>query len=378
MHDPASGTRLHIETSLADALHDGGMPSVGGQRAPDGALSAPTEVHLAVTERCPARCTTCYLNAGPERQPPEPDAGVLIQQLDDAADMGVFEVAFGGGEALSRPDLLRLLTHARSRGLVPNVTTSGFGLTPALARSLKPLVGQINVSIDGLGDVYTRVRGWDGADLGLRALGILQDAGVPAGVNTVLSRPLLGSDDALSELGHAIVEAGATEWQWLRLKPVGRGGGAYGMLRPTNAQTTALWPRALSLERELGLGLRFDCALVPFLVQHNIPVPTLARLGIRGCPGGHSLWARHADGGQSPCSFVPSSSAGDVPLATAWQHDTVAQSWRARSAAPPAPCNTCDARDVCRGGCRAVSAFSTGDPLAPDPECPRVQAWAAR
>jgi hypothetical protein len=31
---------------------------------------------------------------------------------------------------------------------------------------------------------------------------------------------------------------------------------------------------------------------------------------------------------------------------------------------------------VCRGGCRAVARFLTGDELAPDPECPRVEAHA--
>jgi MoaA/NifB/PqqE/SkfB family radical SAM enzyme len=36
------------------------------------------------------------------------------------------------------------------------------------------------------------------------------------------------------------------------------------------------------------------------------------------------------------------------------------------------PCASCAYHALCRGGCKVVSAHATGDPSAPDPECPRV------
>jgi len=43
------------------------------------------------------------------------------------------------------------------------------------------------------------------------------------------------------------------------------------------------------------------------------------------------------------------------------------------------PCASCTYHELCRGGCKVVSAHVTGDPAAPDPECPRVvDAAAAR
>ena len=65
----------------------------------------------------------CNLSAGPDRSATEP--ADLGPQLEALAEAGVLEVAFGGGEALLREDLLALAEKARSLGLVPNHTTSG-------------------------------------------------------------------------------------------------------------------------------------------------------------------------------------------------------------------------------------------------------------
>ncbi|MBA3818998.1 MAG: SPASM domain-containing protein, partial [Deltaproteobacteria bacterium] len=36
------------------------------------------------------------------------------------------------------------------------------------------------------------------------------------------------------------------------------------------------------------------------------------------------------------------------------------------------PCASCSYHELCRGGCKVVSAHVLGDLTAPDPECPRV------
>ncbi len=379
------GGILVLDPGLAaDAAAAPRPPTIVGHAAParvSGALRAPTEVHVAVTTRCPVACTACYLDAGPDRPGPEPGAAELKAHLAELAAMGVFEVAFGGGEGLLRDDLLDLARHARDLGLTPNLTTSGFGLTPTRARQLAEVMGQVNISIDGLGQTYRDARGWDGAERGLAAVALLHDAGARVGVNTLLSRPLLDRPGALEDLGRAIAAAGAREWQWLRLKPAGRGVDAYADLALRPDQHLDLWPRALALDAALDLVLRFDCALVPFLAAHDPPPELLARLGVRGCPGGHSLWARAADGAWAPCSFAPATSVAPHAsdgLPAAWSTDPQLRAWRDRATTPPAPCNTCAYASTCRGGCRIVAGHHTGDPLAPDPECPRVIAHAAR
>jgi radical SAM protein with 4Fe4S-binding SPASM domain len=373
LHFPEDGAVLGLTAEGLALARAAGAREVG-EGAPDrveGARRAPEEVHLAVTERCPVACTGCYLSAGPEREGADPSD--IFDELERLAELGVAEVAFGGGEALLRADLLALGQRARALGMVPNLTTSGFGLGPAEAAALAPVFGQINVSIDGIGPIYRAVRGWGGSSLGLQAIAALAAAGARVGVNTVMSRPLLATDDALEALGRAISGAGAQEWQWLRFKPAGRGAGAWSALAPAPALLDQLWPRLLQAEAALGLVMRWDCALLPFLVDHAVEPAALSALGVRGCTGGADLWARDAAGGWGPCSFAGGGPTAGGALGDRWAADPRLRAWRGRAAAPPAPCDSCAIQSACRGGCRVVAGALLGDELAPDPECPRVR-----
>lgn len=348
-----------------------GDPVTREQAPPTGALSAPTEAHISLTDRCPVKCTGCYLNAGPQEQ------GMAVHEdlesdLDALAEMGVFEIALGGGEVALHEDLIGVCERIRARGMTPNVTTSGFGMTPALAESLAPLVGQINVSYDGTGDAYAATRGWRGERIAQQAIETLKSAGIRVGINTVLTRHNLHDLDAMARvLAHLEVD----EWQWLRFKPAGRGRASWDTLAPSSASLLDVWPKALELEDRFGLAIRFDCALVPFLAAHNLPVAQMESLGITGCPGGESLWARSTQGRWTPCSFAHdlSSPKREASPNQIWREEPTLHAWRARAQQPEGPCAECDYRAVCRGGCRVVAHHLTGDALAPDPQCPRVQ-----
>jgi radical SAM protein with 4Fe4S-binding SPASM domain len=368
------GDVLELNPDGVAAARRAGATEVGAAApaAVTGALRAPEEAHLAVTDRCPAACAGCYLDAGPHRAGQV--AAALGVVIDELADLGVLELAFGGGEALLRGDLVALAHRARARGLVPNLTTSGFGLSPARAAELAAVFGQINVSIDGLEGTYAEARGWEGAAQGRAAVRALVAAGARVGVNTVMSRPLLETPGALEALGAAIAEDGATEWQWLRFKPAGRGAAAWDQLAPPPALLDGLWPRALAVEAAGRLRLRWDCALVPFLVDHGVDPEALRLLGVRGCTAGQDLWSRHADGRWAGCSFLPGAPA-EGALSAAWATAPELQALRERPQAEP--CASCPVAATCRGGCRVVSAHLAGDAAAPDPECPRVRRWEA-
>lgn len=367
---PSPPAVLFLDREEARAAVEAGARIVAGQPAPAGALSAPIEAHVAVTGRCPVRCDACYLDAGPDRAPPDPSTDVLEAQLDALAAAGVLEIAFGGGEAGVRDDLPRLAAAVRDRGMVPNLTTSGIGLDAARAAALAGGFAQVNVSLDGLGATYRRVRGWQGAEVALTAIRHLVASGTRVGVNTVLTRDNL---DDLPAMAEALVALGVSEWQWIRLKPAGRGAAVYAERALTPEQALTLWPMALEAERA-GLVMRFDCALVPFLAAHGVPPEHLERLGVAGCPAGHSLLARMADGRWAPCSFAHASASESEDFSRTWSSDPTLVAWRERAVSPPEPCGSCPWRAVCRGGCRVVSAHLTGDALAPDPECPRVRA----
>src|SRR5262249_25268604 len=91
----------------------------------DEVLSAPLEAHLQLTNRCTNACQGCYTGATPAGSPNERTAADWKRAIDELAEMGVFHLALGGGESGDLPWLGEVARHARARGLVPNLTTSG-------------------------------------------------------------------------------------------------------------------------------------------------------------------------------------------------------------------------------------------------------------
>ena len=146
-------------------------------------LSAPLEAHLQLTNRCEVGCQGCYTGATPQGAPREWGLAEWTRAIDEMATAGVFHLALGGGESAPLPWLGDLLRHARSRGLWPNLTTSGIYADEVLERlcgyAQEGLLGQINVSVDGLADGYRAARGVDGfaqAERALRRLPVLTRA----------------------------------------------------------------------------------------------------------------------------------------------------------------------------------------------------------
>lgn len=333
-------------------------------------LSAPTEVHVLMTGRCQARCTYCYADSSPEAsvgQSPE----ALRMTIDALARLGVFHLALGGGESTLRPDLFALAAYAREKGLVPNLTTSGLGMTPRLAEECR-VFGQVNVSIDALGDAHRESRGDTSFGAADRALRLLLAAGVTAGINTVLSRQTF---EQLPALVAYAAEVGASEVELLRLKPSGRAREIYAERRLTDEQHLRLLPEVLRLARQHRLHLKLDCSFAPMICAHAPPIEVLEAFNVLGCDAGNSLGAILPDGSVSGCSFVASSTRDGAQIDAVWASQPVLEAFRTSAARPAQPCDRCEYQSVCKGGCRAVSIFVSGRFDAPDPECPRVLAW---
>jgi len=347
-------TLVAVDHALAARL---GVPSGGSPASGD--APRPLEAHVAVNARCFAPCTDCYLDARPDGE--EPSFEVIRARLEEAKALGASTVAFGGGEPLLREDLGELAAFARSIGLVPVMTTSGFGLREERAAELEAFA-QINVSHDGVGGAYASVRGFEGAKIAEKAIEILARAGIAVGANVVITKQSLVHMEATAE---RVADLGAGELQLLRYKPEGRATGiGYFERRLGAAEVSGLWPSISRIVSKRRLSVRIDCALVPLLGEalgsSAEGAAELASLGVFGCEAGRHLGAIDVRGGHAPCSFSPSS-AGEI------------ERFRAYHASLPEPCASCALVSVCRGGCQVVSRHEGAGEFGPDPECPRVR-----
>lgn len=337
-------------------------------------LSAPLEVHLQLTNRCEAGCATCYTGASPQGAPSEWGLSQWCRAIDELSEAGVFHVALGGGESAHLPWLGELLTHCWQRGIIPNLTTSGLydqaTLDRLLALARRGLFGQVNVSVDGIGDIYTQVRGIAGFAQADHAIRSLRRVFPDVGINTVVTRVGLPHLPELFAYAH---RTGLREVELLRLKPAGRGArqDTYQSLRCTDQQHRTLLPTVLALGKRHRLRVRLDCSMVPFVAHHQLDDGLLRFLSIYGCAGGDMLAATRADGRLSACSFAHPTHHPVTDLRRYFAEPQAFAPFRDHQHAQE-PCRSCSYLSLCRGGCRVVSVHSSGSGSDPDPECPRV------
>ena len=332
-------------------------------------LAAPLEAHLQLTNRCGAGCTGCYTGATPTGAAGEWGVIEWKRAIDALADAGVFHLALGGGESAALPWLGEIAAHARSRGLIPNLTTSGLEGLDRLVE-IASLFGQINVSVDGVGEMYARVRGFDGFGRADEAVRRLRGVKKEIGINCVVTRETF---DALGDTFAYARRRKLNEVELLRFKPSGRGAGAYAKLRCTDEQHRAFLPHILKLSRRHRVRVRVDCSYTPMIAWHDPGTEILQKLAVYGCVGGDFLIGARASGTMTACSFAPPPPGKPRVdgIADYWESADAFGAFRAWREAEE-PCRSCAYHSLCRGGCRAVSVHVTGSLAAPDPECPKV------
>lgn len=332
-----------------------------------GVLTAPTEVHLSITNACPNGCAHCYMDST-VADPNELTTTELKHALDRLAEMGVFHVAMGGGEALTRPDVFEIAHHAREVGLVPNLTVSGSLLDEETAAKMTAF-GQVNVSLDGVGEEYGTLRDPDMFDRADRALDLLIRAGVPTGVNCVVARTNFRGLPALFDYA---ADKGANEIEFLRFKPSGRGARDYESAKTTYQQNIELIPMLSRSSQEHGIQAKIDCSFVPMLCRHEPPIDYLDASATYGCEAGNVLIGAKSDGSVNGCSFLPPTKVTVFDVPERWMDSPELLELRSWESRAPEPCASCAYLAICKGGCRAVALHVHGSYDFPDPDCPWV------
>jgi radical SAM protein with 4Fe4S-binding SPASM domain len=232
--------------------------------------------------------------------------------------------------------------------------------------------GQVNVSMDGLGELYAVHRGRNLFAAADRALDLFLEAGVSTGINCVLGRR---NFDGMADLFQYAEKKGLGEIEFLRLKPSGRGGPSYLRERTTYGQNRELTPMLARLSGRHGVTAKIDCSFVPMLCEHSPPRELLEGTATYGCEAGNVLLGARSDGTVSGCSFLPGLGLSVFDLGANWEEHQALRRLRTWTERAPEPCRSCEYLEVCKGGCRAVSLHVMGDIEAPDPDCPRVVRW---
>ncbi|MCU0857751.1 MAG: radical SAM protein [Pontiellaceae bacterium] len=338
-----------------------------GEQKPVGILSAPTEVHFAATNQCSAGCANCYMDSGRKRAN-ELNTDEFKKAIDLLAGMGVFHIALGGGEALLREDFFELAEYARKKGLVPNLTISGISLNPAHIEKMTVL-GQVNLSLDGIGEAYGVYRGKNHFDSVNHSFDLIRQQGIPVGINCVIGA---ANFDLLESIFAYAAEKKVTDIDFLRYKPSGRGTASYHRCKLSNEQNMELIPRIKALSEKYQVASKADCSFIPMICWHRPPFDEIYGMGTYGCEAGNVLLGITSEGQVSGCSFLPDSGLTVFDLQNPSARTAAFSTFLHWTDHAPMPCRECAYLEICKGGCHAVANFVTGSFDHPDPECPAV------
>ncbi|CAB5166515.1 hypothetical protein D3OALGB2SA_5791 [Olavius algarvensis associated proteobacterium Delta 3] len=156
-------------------------------------LKAPQHLTLMITPHCNLECIHCWLDCVPQRLPEPVPRDACVSIIRDFARVGGQGITITGGEALTHPDWLEILSQAyREKSLAcVRLQTNATLLTDSMVTDLKRIFRQgcrIQVSLDGAtARTHDHVRGTGSFDRTLKGLMRLTAAGLGQSVEMALT-----------------------------------------------------------------------------------------------------------------------------------------------------------------------------------------------
>jgi radical SAM protein with 4Fe4S-binding SPASM domain len=125
----------------------------------DKSISAPLKISMNITKGCNLRCKQCFSNSG-EIQAKELTTEDMYTLFDNMQKYGTYFIAIGGGEPLTRKDLLDILEYGKKKQLAISIVSNGLLLTKELIQELNKMdLDTFWVSLDGLEENHEYLRG---------------------------------------------------------------------------------------------------------------------------------------------------------------------------------------------------------------------------
>jgi PqqA peptide cyclase len=328
------------------------------------AVSTPLAVIAELTHRCPLHCVYCSnpleLNARANELSTEAWRNVFTQ----AAELGVLQADFTGGEPLARPDIVELVSAARAAGLYVNLITSGLPLDEARLQQLVAAgLDHFQLSFQGARpEIASEISGTTTHAQKLRVLEWLRGHRVAVTLNFVIHRRNM---DQLSEM-LAIAEAScATRVEFANVQYYGWAFANRDNLLPTRGQLD----RSLEILKEAQERLRGKLRIEYVVPDYYAKFP-------KACMGG---WGRKLmlvvpSGDVLPCHaarVIPGlafENVKDRSLREIWECSAAFQKFRGENWMQE-PCRSCDRRKADFGGCRCQALLLVHDAAATDPVC---------
>jgi len=328
------------------------------------AISNPLALIAELTHRCPLHCVYCSNPLELQARSSELSTAEWARVFREAAEAGVLQADFTGGEPLARVDIVELVRAARAAGLYVNLITSGLPMEEAkLARLVEAGLDHIQLSFQGA-DAETGEEISDSRSHAqkLRVLEWFRQHRIAVTLNFVIHRRNIQQIPAMLEIAEASC---ATRVELANVQYYGWAFANRENLLPTRAQLDESLKAIQQAQERLKGRIRIEYVVPDYYAR--FPKPCMGGWGrklILIAPNGDALPC-HSARTIPGLKFV---NVKDHNLKEIWEHSEAFERFRGEEWMPE-PCKTCDRRGQDFGGCRCQAMLLAGDAAATDPVC---------
>jgi pyrroloquinoline quinone biosynthesis protein E len=284
--------------------------------------------------------------------------------LSEAADLGVVEVHFSGGEPLLRDDLEALIRQAHSLEMYTNLITSGIGLTTVKTAQFKE-AGLANVQVSfqaGKAKLSDLIGGYKAFENKREAANAVKKAELHLSLNVVLHRMNL---DHLNKIIKLAEEMGAERLELANTQ-------YYNWALLNRERLLPSWDQ-IERAREI-----YEAAKARLEKKMEIiwVIPDYYASAPKPCMGGWGAISLTVapNGAALPCPTAGMieglffENVREASLRHIWYESESFNRFRGDTWMPE-PCLSCELRHQDGGGCRCQAFALTGDAYATDPVC---------
>jgi PqqA peptide cyclase len=326
--------------------------------------SNPLALIAELTHRCPLHCVYCSNPIELAQRDRELSTDTWTRVLREAAELGVLQVDFTGGEPLARPDLVELIRAARSAGLYASLITSGLPLDEKrLEELVRAGLDHFQLSFQGAQqETADEFAGTHAHAHKLRVAQWVKRHRIALTLNFVIHRQNL---DQLEEMLALTREIAPARVEFAHVQYYGWAFANRERLLPTRQQLDRSLQIFKQAEEELRGRIRVEFVVPDYYARYPKP-----------CMGG---WGRKVllitpEGEALPChaaKILPGMTFENVqarPLREIWEDSASFRKFRGEDWMHE-PCRSCDRRALDFGGCRCQAFLLAGDAAATDPVC---------
>ena len=327
-------------------------------------INLPLTLIAELTYRCPLRCPYCSNPTDYSSNRQELITEYWLDTIRQAANLGVLQLGFTGGEPLVRQDLEVMVETAAATGIYTSLITAGTLLTKDRATKLRDCgLDHIQISIqDSIAAKSDYIAGIPSFEQKLSAARLVKQLGFPLTINVVLHRHNLDRITEILELCKSLnadrVELANTQYYGWALHN-------RDALLPTPEQLERA-KQAVAIAKQKNY---FPMGAVYVLPDYYEQYP-------KPCMGG---WGQRTmvispNGDVLPCQVAASipelnfDNVKERSLCHIWFESEVFNRFRGTDWMQE-PCRSCPRKTIDFGGCRCQALLLTGDATATDPVC---------